>query len=184
MDKHLIETTYEYAKDKFGKTPFTFKELFNNLLKKDPSIKESASDLYIELLQDIRFISLGNQKWSLREYFTLSEINKITSSMFGLDEYYESDIEGYQPPAPKHEEENDIADFLDEEDNEDLDSKVIISLDDEDLVEEDEMVKSSGASGEKGDDDDADAVDGDEDDDEIVLEEGEIIEEDEDDDEE
>lgn len=176
MAKHLIETTYEYAKDKFGKTPFTFKELFNNLLKNDPSIKESASDLYIELLQDIRFISLGNQKWSLREYFTLSEINKITSSMFGLDEYYESDVEEFQPPASKQEEESDIADFIDED--EDPDSKVIISSEDDDLVEEDDLVKSSGTSGEKSVDEE-DSDDDDDEDDEIVLEDDEIVEDDE-----
>lgn len=175
MSKHLIETTYEYAKEKFGQTPFTFKELFNNLLKKDPSIKESASDLYIELLQDIRFISLGNQKWSLREYFTLSEINKITSSMFGLDEYYENDIEGYMPPISKQEEESDIADdFIDEDD--DPDSKVIISSEDDDMTDDEEISKSSSSSSEK-DDNDIDVED--DEDDEIQLEDEEIEEDEE-----
>lgn len=123
MKRHLIEVAYEYAKINFNKSPFSFKELFDALLKNDKSIKNSASDLYIDLLQDIRFISLGKQKWSLRENFTLSEINKITSSMFGLEEYHEEDADKYMSDTEKKEQiskqENneDFSDFIDNEDD-------------------------------------------------------------------
>lgn len=123
MKRHLIEVAYEYAKINFNKSPFSFKELFDALLKNDKSIENSASDLYIDLLQDIRFISLGKQKWSLRENFTLSEINKITSSMFGLEEYHEEDADKYMSDTEKKEQiskqENneDFSDFIDNEDD-------------------------------------------------------------------
>ncbi len=171
MSKHLIEITYEYAKEKFGNTPFTFKELFNALLKKDKSIKDYASDLYIELLQDIRFISLGKQRWSLREYFTLSEINKITSSMFGLDEYYENDIDGYIPPVTKVEEETEIEEYIDEDSGKNLDSAIIVSEDDDITVEEE--IKSSTNIEKDGDEETDDSDDEDDEDFEIEVDEEE-----------
>lgn len=134
-NKHLIEIAYEYAKDNFGKTPFTFKELFDALLKKDSSVKNEASDLYLEILQDIRFLSLGKQKWSLRENFTINEVHKITSSMFGLDEYHEEDADKYMSDSEKKEqikkeETEDFSDFIDADDD-DRDNAGSSSSDDE-----------------------------------------------------
>lgn len=103
MERHLIEKAYTCAKAKFKKNYFTFKDLFDVLLKEVPTIKNEATDLYIELLQDNRFISLGKQKWALRENFTVNEIKKITSSMFGLDEYHEEDADQYMSEAEKNE---------------------------------------------------------------------------------
>lgn len=103
MERHLMEKAYTCAKAKFKKNYFTFKDLFDVLLKEVPTIKNEATDLYIELLQDNRFISLGKQKWALRENFTINEINKITSSMFGLDEYHEEDADQYMSEAEKKE---------------------------------------------------------------------------------
>lgn len=103
MERHLIEKAYTCAKAKFKKNYFTFKDLFDVLLKEVPTIKNEATDLYIELLQDNRFISLGKQKWALRENFTINEIKKITSSMFGLDEYHEEDADQYMSEAEKNE---------------------------------------------------------------------------------
>ncbi len=142
-EKHLIEIAYEYAKENFRKTPFSFKELFDALEKKDSSIKNQASDLYIEILQDIRFISLGKQKWSLRENFTLSEINKITSSMFGLEEYHEEDAEKFMSDSEKKEQiskteiNEDFSDFIDTDDDSDSD---VSSSDEEN--DDDSMSKS------------------------------------------
>lgn len=103
MERYLMEKAYTCAKAKFKKNYFTFKDLFDVLSKEVPSIKDEVTDLYIELLQDNRFISLGKQKWALRENFTVSEINKITSSMFGLDEYHEEDADQYMSEAEKNE---------------------------------------------------------------------------------
>lgn len=154
-DKHLIEIAYEYAKNNFGKTPFSFKELVDSLAKKVPDIKEKASDLYIEILQDIRFISLGKQKWSLRENFTLSEINKISSSMFGLEEYHEEDADKYMSDSEKKaqnskkEIQEDYSDFIDEDDENISDSSGGSS----DETEDDDLSKSDDFEEESDDED-------------------------------
>lgn len=103
MERYLIEKAYECAKSKFKKNSFSFKDLYESLLDAEPRIKDKSVDLYIEILQDIRFISLGKQKWALRENFSIEEINKISSSMFGLDEYHEEDADQYMSEAEKNE---------------------------------------------------------------------------------
>ncbi|MCF0217496.1 MAG: DNA-directed RNA polymerase subunit delta [Malacoplasma sp.] len=159
MEKHLIEKAYDCAKKNFGKSHFTYKELFNALSKQEKNIDDLEADLYIELLQDTRFLSLGKQKWSLKEFFTSTEINKITSSMFGLDEYYE---EGIEPEMlVKEKNEDDISDDYiddDEEDRNNFDSKNI-------SVEEDEIVKSNEINLNKDSDDDEDEENDDDDED-------------------
>lgn len=167
MEKHLIDKAYDCAKENFKKSPFTFKELFELLLKKEPSIKNEVSDLYIEILQDIRFISLGKQKWALRENFKYSEISKITASMFGLEEYHEEDADQYMSDAEKSElkskaNDDDIDDYIDEDADEE--SKVDLtsgsetessSLDDEE-VSKDSEIGTVDAGDEDEDDEDLD----------------------------
>lgn len=149
MEKHLIEKAYICAKENFKKNSFTFKQLFALLSKQEPSVKNSAADLYIEILQDIRFISLGKQKWSLRENFKYSEISKITSSMFGLDEYHEEDADQYMSDAEKSElksksPDDDIDEFLDEdEDDVALTSTGRTSALVEEVVDDEEIDKDS-----------------------------------------
>lgn len=180
MKKHLIEIAYDYAKDNFKKTPFSFKELFDAILKKNPEVKNDASDLYIELLQDIRFISLGKQKWSLRENFTLSEINKITSSMFGLEEYHEEDADKYMSDVEKKEQiskkeiAEDISDFIDEEDDDGTPS----SSNDDEIEGNDSISKSNSYDDDTTDD--IDVVVDDEDDDELIDDEDDQDDEDDD----
>lgn len=128
MKKHDIDIAYEYAKENFNKVPFTFKELMDGLVHDKLEIASDASDLYVDMIQDIRFISLGKQKWSLRENYNLVEINKISSSIFGIEEYYEqnaniymSDREKKEAIEQKEEKITDITEFLDETDLEDTD---------------------------------------------------------------
>lgn len=170
MGIHLIDKAYETAKKNFNKTPFTFKELFQLLLKEDSSIKSEAIDLYVEILQDIRFISLGKQKWSLRENFKIDQINKITSSMFGLDEYHEEDADIYMSDAEKQEyqlkeegvEEIELIDVEEDDTNITPMRKPTLSNDDEDLLEdEDELGKTiiNSNDSDEIDSDDEDAED-------------------------
>lgn len=159
MKKHLIEIAYEYAKENFKKNSFSFKELFDALAKNNSDIKNNASDLYIELLQDIRFISLGKQKWSLRENFTLAEINKITSSMFGLDEYHEEDADKYMSNVEKKEQAKekteDFTEFMDVEDD---DSTGVDSFSGggEDSEDSDDVISKSDDFDNEDDSDDKD----------------------------
>lgn len=174
MERHLIEKAYHCAKSNFKKSYFTFRDLFNVLVKEEPSIKNHPVDLYIEILQDIRFISLGKQKWALRENFTVSEINKITSSMFGLDEYHEEDADQYMSDAEKFELkskiekiENDlIIDDNEDDDNIKKPNLRKIGTDEED----DDIEKSSSIDSIRSNsniDDDSDDLDSDDDEDDI-----------------
>lgn len=167
MQKHLIEIAYEFVKSNFNKSPFTFKELIDGLTKKNKDVSNLASDLYIDLLQDIRFISLGKQKWSLRENFTLNEINKITSSMFGLDEYLEEDADKYMSEIEKNErlnnnysEHNFLEDYIDEENTNEF--KGLDSSKDDDQTSADSKINLYDDNDEDVDDveiDDSDLID-------------------------
>lgn len=162
MEKHLIEKAYICAKENFKKNSFTFKQLFELLSKQESSVKDSAADLYIDILQDIRFISLGKQKWALRENFKYSEISKITSSMFGLDEYHEEDADQYMSDVEKSElksksSDDDIDDYIDEDDEDNIDissSRRTSNLVTDD--EEEEIDKESDSSTIVDSDDDED----------------------------
>lgn len=103
MEKHLIEKAYDSAKNEFGDKHFTFKDIYNSLSKKGIDVKNSVGELYTEMIQDFRFISLGKEKWALRENFTVAQIEKILSSMFGLDEYHEEDANKYMSKKEKDE---------------------------------------------------------------------------------
>ncbi len=189
MERHLIEKAYHCAKVNFKKSYFTFKDLYNILVKEEPSIKNCSADLYIEILQDIRFISLGKQKWALRENFTVNEINKITSSMFGLDEYHEEDADQYMSDVEKYELKSKIEKIDDDliiDDTEDDDNikkpnmRKIGSDDEEDEIEKTNSIYSIRSNSEI--DDDSDDIDSDEDDDSLVGVDDEESEENEDDD--
>lgn len=179
MERHLIDTAYDCAKKNFGESPFTFKELYELLLKSNPLIKNEAIDLYIEILQDIRFISLGKQKWSLRENYTNAEINKITSSMFGLEEYHEEDADKYMSDAEKHElhskeeKEEQLDLIMDDEEEGSSTPRKSPTLTSDDIEEDDEIEKTVISNhGDDGSNDDDESVD--DEDDEIVLEDDEV----------
>lgn len=172
MERHLIEKAYTCAKAHFKKKYFTFKDLYTLLLKEVPTMKEQAIDLYIEILQDIRFISLGKEKWALRENFTVSEINKITSSMFGLDEYHEDDAEQYMSETEKTElkakiEKQDDEFMLDDVDNEDDDNIKKPNMRKIGLEEEEEEIEKHVSNRSSSDYDEEDGSDIDDEDDSI-----------------
>lgn len=183
MEKHLIEETYELVKNKYDDKHFTFKDVYDLLTKKGIDIKNSIGEIYIDMLQDFRFISLGKGKWALRENFSLAQIKKISSSMFGLDEYHEEDADKYMSKMEKDElntrhvkEEIPIIDDL--EDSEiDVNANVFLneSSEPEEIDEKGEVIESDNDSdSEEITSDDIDDVD----EDKIVLDESEVIEED------
>ncbi|MEF9984764.1 MAG: DNA-directed RNA polymerase subunit delta [Malacoplasma sp.] len=149
MEKHLIEYAYDSAKKEYGDKHFTFKDIYNSLLKKGIDVKNSVGELYTEMIQDFRFISLGKEKWALRENFTMVQIEKILSSMFGLDEYHEEDANKYMSKKEKEElnskEKDDILPILENDETDDLDisnltgqSEFIDSKIDDDVEEDDD----------------------------------------------
>ncbi len=94
MKKDLIELAYEIAKKKYKKGKFKYRDLLAELIKTDSQYKNSGGDLYVEIISDIRFLSLGNDEWSLQEFYKYDEFEKISSAMFGLEkELAEPEIE-------------------------------------------------------------------------------------------
>ncbi len=85
MKKDIIDLAYEIAKKKYKKGKFKYRDLLAEVIKSDSKLKDVGGDLYIELINDIRFLSLGNDDWALQEYYSYDEFEKIASAMFGLD---------------------------------------------------------------------------------------------------
>ena len=85
MKKDIIDLAYEIPKKKYKKGKFKYRDLLAEVIKSDSKLKDVGGDLYIELINDIRFLSLGNDDWALQEYYSYDEFEKIASAMFGLD---------------------------------------------------------------------------------------------------
>ncbi|MGL4616649.1 MAG: DNA-directed RNA polymerase subunit delta [Mycoplasmoidaceae bacterium] len=85
MKHDIIDLAYEIAKKKYKKGKFKYRSLLAEVIKSDPKLKDMGGDLYIELINDIRFLSLGNDDWALQEYYSYDEFEKIAAAMFGLD---------------------------------------------------------------------------------------------------
>ena len=85
MKKDIIDLAYEIAKKKYKKGKFKYRDLLAEVIKSDSKLKDVGGDLYMELINDIRFLSLGNDDWALQEYYSYDEFEKIASAMFGLD---------------------------------------------------------------------------------------------------
>ena len=85
MKKDIIDLAYEIAKKKYKKGKFKYRDLLAEVIKSDSKLKDVGGELYIELINDIRFLSLGNDDWALQEYYSYDEFEKIASAMFGLD---------------------------------------------------------------------------------------------------
>jgi len=84
--KHLVDLAYETAKEKFQKKHFTYSNLWTSLVKKvkltEQEQQEDIGSLYVDILQDPRFIFLGNNTWRLREYLTREEIAMLENSLY------------------------------------------------------------------------------------------------------
>ena len=86
--KQIITLAYEMAKVKYGKKPFSFKQLWVDLIKKiklDKDEQKMVSDVYVALLQDNRFIFIGNNLWKIKEFLTYDEQKFLVNSSYDLD---------------------------------------------------------------------------------------------------
>lgn len=75
-NKQIITLAYELAKTKYKNKSFTFEQLWSDLVKKaklDKDEQKIAGYVYTCLLQDHRFIFIGNREWKIREFLTLDE---------------------------------------------------------------------------------------------------------------
>lgn len=86
--KPLITLAYECALKNFKNKPFTFRQIWEELVKKaklDKSERELVGQFYIDLLEDPRFIFIGGKKWRIREFLTSVEIANYENSLYDFD---------------------------------------------------------------------------------------------------
>lgn len=139
--EHLIDIAYEVARKKFKTKPFTFRELFK--ATSNSTDKAEMADLYVDLISDIRFIYIGNEKWTLTENLKNDDFQKISSSMFGLDKYTIEDLDDYSNDDKKEEEKDEDSEIIidetitDDEEQNDLD---VEEDEDEDMDESDNII--------------------------------------------
>ncbi|KEP27554.1 DNA-directed RNA polymerase subunit delta [Bacillus zhangzhouensis] len=74
----LVELAYEIFRD--SKTPITFSELIDEMIRLQGIQKSDLDDrlaqFYTDLNIDGRFISLGDQRWGLRSWYPVDQIEE------------------------------------------------------------------------------------------------------------
>lgn len=89
-NKHLIDIVYDNAKKTYEDKPFLFGTVWKTLVK-DAKLsaeeqKNEIGNLYVDVLQDVRFVYVGNQKWRLREYLTQDEITNFQHKLYDFQQ--------------------------------------------------------------------------------------------------
>jgi len=85
MEKQLIDLAYELAKTKYNKKPFTFKQLWKELIKQarlDKEEQAQAGYVYTTMLQDNRFIFIGDSQWKITEFLTEEQISEYANALY------------------------------------------------------------------------------------------------------
>lgn len=84
-NKQLITLAYELAKTKYKNKPFTFEHLWADLVKKaklDKDEQKNAGYVYTCMLQDRRFIFVGNKEWQIREFLTIEQQKEQSHKLY------------------------------------------------------------------------------------------------------
>lgn len=165
MKKHLIDIAYELVKKKFKKKKFTYRELYKEISSINKlETNDSIDDLYVEMISDIRFLSIGNDYWILKENVSFEEFQKVKNAMFGIDEIKFDDIDESELEALKKQKENEIKeneisityDDLDENFDEKKIAKKLFESEDEEVDENDEVIDTDSSEDEDVEDIDID----------------------------
>ncbi|AAF31011.1 DNA-directed RNA polymerase subunit delta [Ureaplasma parvum] len=99
MSRQLVDIAYNAIKNNkiYNKKPFTFDDIINEIVKNSNvnlvEVNSQLGVLYTTLIQDTRFISIGDLEWNLRERLSLDEITKINNAMYEVGLYKDSDRE-------------------------------------------------------------------------------------------
>ncbi|MGM0815604.1 DNA-directed RNA polymerase subunit delta [Bacillus zhangzhouensis] len=74
----LVELAYEIFRD--SKTPITFSELIDEMIRlqgiQKSDLDDQLAQFYTDLNIDGRFISLGDQRWGLRSWYPVDQIEE------------------------------------------------------------------------------------------------------------
>ncbi|PLS18364.1 DNA-directed RNA polymerase subunit delta [Bacillus sp. M6-12] len=169
MEMSMIEIAYELLINK--KQPYSFKELVDEIASlqdlTQEDIKRKISQFYTDLNVDGRFTSLGENRWGLKTWYPVDQIE-------------EEVVHAVKPKKKKAKKAaDDDLDDLDEIEDEDLD------FDDFDEEDEDDELLDDVDDDLIDDADDADAdVEDDEDLEDLIDDDEELLDDDEEDDEE
>lgn len=151
LDKDLVDLGYEYAVDFFKKSQKENLALdFNKICKgvkklgkfSDEEFDQILGSFYADLLQDNRFVFLGNDQWTLKDLIPIEQYRKNQNSLYNYDsnapfqEVYDEDALPSEMTSADNEvyeeNENEISrDSFDDETNE-----MKYEFDDEDNINE------------------------------------------------
>ncbi|MEW6978928.1 DNA-directed RNA polymerase subunit delta [Bacillus pumilus] len=157
----LVELAYEIFRD--SKTPITFSELIDEMIRlqgiQKSDLDDQLAQFYTDLNIDGRFISLGDQRWGLRSWYPVDQIEeevqpavktkakkKKTKAAVVEEDFdeieEEEEIEELEEDLDLVEDDDDL-DLDEEEVDEDLedfdeDDDGLTEIDEDDLDEEEE----------------------------------------------
>lgn len=93
-NKQIITLAYELAKTKYKNKPFTFEQLWADLVKKarlDAEEQKIVGHVYTCMLQDHRFIFIGNHEWKIREFLTEAEQAALSHALYDFKQEQEAE---------------------------------------------------------------------------------------------
>lgn len=94
LNKDLVDVAYDFMVDylqKHGseKTTLEFSDISKGIQKtiamSDGEFNKLLGSLYVDLLQDGRFVYLGNDKWTLKDLISLELYNKNQNSLYNYE---------------------------------------------------------------------------------------------------
>lgn len=148
----MIEVVHSLLEDKKQATPFhdLVQEIAQLLGLSEEQVAAKIAQFYTDLNIDGRFINLGENRWGLRGWYPYEQIDeeilpqpkpkkKRKVEEDELDDYIEEDEDDFEDDGDIEEEDDveDLDELLDEDDDlDDLDEE---EENDDDFVEEDEL---------------------------------------------
>ncbi|MCY7530522.1 DNA-directed RNA polymerase subunit delta [Bacillus altitudinis] len=148
----LVELAYEIFRD--SKTPITFSELIDEMVRLQGIQKSDLDDrlaqFYTDLNIDGRFISLGDQRWGLRSWYPVDQIEEEVQPAV------KTKAKKKKTKAAVVEE--DFDDIEEEEEIDELEEDIDLVEDDEDLDLDDEEIDEEIEDFDEDDDEDDDGL--------------------------
>lgn len=143
-----MSTLLEIAKDVIKKNHKKNKALaFNELWKKtaqqakikDVNDEDNISEFYMALLQDPNFIKVNGNEWTLKEFHTYSDVEKMSEPVYQTEEFeipegsYDEFMSKYEISELKHKGRNSDTTAMDLEE---LESE---GIDEDDLIDDEDV---------------------------------------------
>jgi len=142
ITKQNITLAYELALKNYKNKSFTFMQIWKDLVKKckfDEEEQKNISQFYVDLLQDKRFIFVGNKKWKIREFLKHDEIVKLENALYDFEQEDEENGDTYSKSETKKTNDDEIYYGTDEEDDEKFNYNQASKKDQADLLDDNEQ---------------------------------------------